>query len=271
MNVEVLRQTPPWEWPPNASELLLESLRDRAREPDEREAAAHLAGDLVVMNDEVAQALASVAGNRSEPESVRAAAAIAFGAVLEQTDIEGFDDDGISEPPILESTLKVVQDTLRRIHDDASEPMLVRRRALEALVRYKEDWQADAVRAAYRNPEHDWKLTAVFAMRFVPGFDKEILSAVKGSDPELKFEAVLAAGAQGVAAAWPTVESLLTTSPSAGRDLLFAAIQAAPGVSPKKARPILEDLADSDDEEIVEAAEDALSMFDPEDDSAFDD
>ena len=43
--------------------------------------------------------------------------------------------------------------------------------------------------------------------------------------------------------------------------------RAAPGVAPKKARPIIEELADSDDEEIVEAAEDALSMFDPELDS----
>jgi hypothetical protein len=214
------------------------------------------------MNDEVAEALASVASDRVEPESLRAAAAIAFGAVLEQTDIEGFEDDGISEPPILESTLQTVLHTLRRIHDDASEGMLLRRRALEAAVRYPEDWHAEAVGAAYRSPEHDWKLTAVFAMQYVPGFDKEILAALAGGDPEIRFEAVRAAGARGVAASWPTIHSLLT-APDTERDLLLAAIEAAPAVSPKKAKPIIEDLADSDDEEIAEAADEALSMFDP--------
>ncbi len=265
MSVELLRSTAPWEWPPNAGETLLESLRDRSRPADEREVAAHLAGDLVVMNDEIAEVLASVASDRSEPESVRAAAAIAFGAVLEQTDIEGFEDDGISEPPILESTLKTVLHTLRQIHEDANEGMLLRRRALEASVRYQQDWHAEAVRAAYRSPEHDWKLTAVFAMQYVPGFDKEILASLVVKDSEIRFEAVRAAGAREVAAAWPTIHSLLT-APGTDRDLFLAAIEASPFVSPKKALPVIQELADSDDEEIAEAADEALSMFESEDD-----
>jgi len=263
MTVERLRQTPPWEWPPDAGATLLSALRDRNLSADERETAAHLAGDLVVMNDDVAEALVSVASDRGEPETLRAAAAIALGPVLEQTEMEGFDDDGVSEPPIAEATLETVLHNLRRIHDDAGEPMLVRRRALEASIRYPQDWHPNAVRAAYRSDEHDWKLTAVFAMQYVRGFEKEIRAELAGSDPELRFEAVRAAGAQELAAAWPTVKSLLT-SPDTDRDLLFAAIEAAAGMSPENARSILEDLADSDDEEIAEAADEALSMMEPE-------
>jgi hypothetical protein len=259
VSVEFLRSTPPWEWPPNAGETLLESLRDRSGASDEREIAAHLAGDLVVMNDEIAEALALIASDRAEPEEVRSAAAIAFGAVLEQTSIEGFDDDGFSEPPIEESTLDAVLHTLRRIHADPNEPLLTRRRALEASVRYPQDWHADAIRAAYDSGERDWQLTAVFGMQYVKGFQKEILAALATDDPELRFEAIRASGAQELSAAWPTIRSLLTT-PETDRDLLLASIEAAALVAPEAAMLILEDLADSDDEEIAEAAEEAISM-----------
>ena len=264
MNIEKLRDTPPWEWPRDARETLLKALRDRGRDAGEREIAAHLAGDMVVMNDEMAEALASVAGDRGESGEVRAAAAVALGPVLETTDIEGFDDDGISEPPITEATLQVLLHTLQRIHDDPAEPMLVRRRAFEASVRYLQDWHSNAVRAAYARPEHDWKLTAVFGMQYVDGFEKEILAVLAGDDPELRFEAVRAAGAQSVAGAWPAIKSILT-SPGTDRDLLLVAIEAAPTVAPEKARKVLLDLADSDDDEIAEAVEDALSMADGED------
>lgn len=258
MNIESLRQTPPWEWPKDAAATLLLSLRDPRRAPDEREVAASLAGDLVVMNDEIAVTLASLASDRAEPENVRAAAAISLGPVLEQTEMEGFEDDGISEPPITERTLKFIQKTLRGIYSDTAEPLLVRRRAFEASVRFPDDWHADAIRAAYSGSEHDWKLTAVFAMQYVPGFDQQILESLASNDPELQFEAVRAAGAQGLAAAWPRIESLLT-SPETDRDLRLAAIEAAVTVAPEKAAPILVDLCDSEDEEIAEAAADAMS------------
>jgi hypothetical protein len=259
MSIELLQQTPPWEWPPDARETLLAGLRDRSRSADEREIAAHLAGDLVVMNDEVAEALVSIVEDRGEADSVRGAAAIALGPVLEQTDIEGFDDDGISEPPIREGTLRTILAALRRVHDDHGDCSLVRRRALEASVRYPEDWHAPAVRAAYSSGQHDWQLTAVFAMQYVNGFEKEILDSLESTEPELQFEAVRAAGAREVAAAWPTVKALLT-SPETDRDLLLAAIDAAAAISPKKALPILGELSDSDDEEIAAAADDAIAM-----------
>jgi hypothetical protein len=153
---------------------------------------------------------------------------------------------------------------LRRIHDDSGEPVRVRRRALEASVRYPQDWHAGAIRAAYDRGEHDWKLTAVFGMQYVDGFDKEILAELAGADAELRFEAVRAAGAQELAGAWPTIKSLLT-SKSTDRDLLMAAIEAAPLVASKKAMPVLAELADSDDHEIAEAAYDAMSFTDEED------
>ena len=51
----------------------------------------------------------------------------------------------------------------------------VKRPILEASVRAPEKWHKNAVAAAYRSKDEDWKLTAVFCMRFIRGFDKQIV------------------------------------------------------------------------------------------------
>jgi hypothetical protein len=54
--------------------------------------AAGLAADLVVMNDELAGVLLEILRRSGETEPLRARAAISLGPVLEQTDLDGFDD-----------------------------------------------------------------------------------------------------------------------------------------------------------------------------------
>ena len=49
--------------------------------------AADLAGDLVVINDALVDALLAIVGNAAEPEELRAKAAISLGPVLEQADM----------------------------------------------------------------------------------------------------------------------------------------------------------------------------------------
>jgi hypothetical protein len=101
-------------------------------------------------------------------------------------------------------------------------------------------------------------LTAVFAMRHVRGFDDQILDALETTDPEIHFEAVDAAGTCQLDAAWPHVLALVN-DPATPKNLLLAAIEAVGLIRPAEARGCLGDLADSDDEEIAEAAEEAIA------------
>jgi hypothetical protein len=119
---------------------------------------------------------------------LRSTAASALGPVLEQTDIDGFDfrDD----VPITERTFRNIQDSLQKLYFDNSIPKQVRRRILEASVRAPESWHEDAIRAAYSSGDKDWVLTAVFSMRWVSGFDAQILEALKSADPEIHYEAI---------------------------------------------------------------------------------
>jgi hypothetical protein len=269
MDINILKDTPPWEWPANTRQILMENLRDGERAASDRIVAAELAGDLVVMDDKMADALLAIVRSAGEPEELRAKAAISLGPVLEEMDTELLDDDP-AEAPIRKKTFGQIQETLRKIHDDAGAPKEVRRRALEASVRSPQDWHKEAIRAAYSSGDEDWKLTATFCMGWIPGFDEQIVEMLDSRNPDIHFEAVCAAGEQGVAAAWPHVSALLA-SEKTEKHLRLAAIGAAATICPEEAEELLVELADSDDEEVAQAADDALLMaqglneFDDED------
>jgi hypothetical protein len=260
MELKFLTCVPPWEWPPDTPELLMKTLRDPRSDASDRVIAADLAGSLTVMDDEMAGVLLSVVRNQTEPEQLRGTAAISLGPVIEATEIEGF-DDVMSDPPIAKETFDEIQETLHRVFADESSPKEARRRALESSVRSPLDWHADAIRAAYSKGDEDWKLTAVFAMQWVAGFDDEIMKSLESRNPDIHREAVHAAGSREVQAAWPHVEALLT-SPGTSKDLLLAAIETAAILRPRQASAILGDLVDSGDEDIAEAVEEALMMAD---------
>jgi len=64
----------------------------------------------------------------------------------------------------------------------------------------------------------------------------------------------------GLKKAWPHVAELLTLS---GKDkaLVFAAIDAASGIDMPEAIPLLENLLNSDDDDIIDAVHEALAML----------
>lgn len=179
MDLKALRKTPPWEWPENTGRMLIDVLRDRGAAGPDRLLAAELAGDFTVIGDELANVLVSILRSADESEMLRGKAAISLGPVLEQADTEGFDEP--DEVPITERTFHEIQESLRKLFRDAGVPKDVRRRILEASVRAPQEWHGDAIRGAYASTDEDWKLTAVFCMRFVRGFEREILAAL-GSD-----------------------------------------------------------------------------------------
>jgi hypothetical protein len=271
MDLKTLKDTPPWEWPEGAGKMFLSILRnDKAKESD-RLVAAELAGDYTVINDELAHALLSILGNSEEPEELRGQAAISLGPAVEQADTYGFED--ADDVLISEDTFRSVHEKLRKLYMDLDVPKEVRRRILEASVRAPQSWHENAVRAAYSSRDKDWKLTAVFCMRFIRGFDDQILESLDSKNPDIHYQAVCAAGNWEVDAAWPHITALVT-SEKTDKDLLLAAIDAVAMIRPQEASEILVDLTASDDEEIVEAAYEAMAMAEPwedEDDEDEDD
>ena len=258
MDIKVLRSTPPWDWPGAAGKTILKTLIDQRAKGSDRLIAAELAGDLVVMNGALANALLAILRSPDEPEKLRARAAISFGALLEQTDLDGFDDPYV-DPPITEETFHTIQDSLQKLFLDAATPKQVRRRILEASVRAPDDWQQTAIAAAYSSGDRDWMLTALFAMRWVRGFDNRILEALNSPDRDIRFEAVQAAGGWALDAAWSHVVDIVNDA-GAPKRLRLAAIEAVGNIRPAEAGVILADLADSRDEDIAEAAFEAMAM-----------
>jgi len=189
---------------------------------------------------------------------LRAAAAIALGPVLEQAETGGFEDP-YDVMPITQRTFRNIQDWLHKLHFDNSIPKEVRRRILEASVRAPEEWHQNAIRAAYSSGDQEWILTAVFSMRWVRGFDEQILEALKSGDAEIQYQAIQAAGNWELAAAWSHILALVRDD-ATPKSLLLAAIGAVASIRPAEAPSVLADLADSDDEEIAEAVDEAIGM-----------
>lgn len=257
-----LEATPPWEWPDDARETLLEKLRDDGANEAERLLAAGLAGEIVVVNEELTKALSAIVANRDASEELRGQAAIALGPVLEEMDFHEPLGDELHEldpPPILPHEFQRIRWELHSLYQNEDTPKLVRRRILEASVRAPEAWHEHAIRNAYDRDDDEWRLTAVFCMGRVPGFVNEILESLDNPDGEVRLEAVRAAGLRELRAASPHVARLLR-SPDTDRQLLLTAIEASVSVRGKATIELLGDLSASEDEEIAEIAEEALTM-----------
>ena len=257
MDVKTLNNTPPWEWPEDAGTTILGVLADKHAEDSDRVLAAELAGEEGVVNDEFADALLAIVGNSGELEELRGRAAISLGPALEHADTFGFDD--ADDLLISEAAFLRIQQSLRDLFLDADVPQDVRRRTLEVSIRAPQEWHDEAVRSAYSSEDGTWKLTAVFCMRFIRGFDDQILESLNSEDPDIHYEAVCAAGSWGVNAALSHVVELAFER-NTDKALRIAAIDAVAGIRPLEARDILADLTVSEGEEIVEAVYEALAI-----------
>ena len=257
MNLKTLEDTPPWEWPQEAHQILLRYLNDQQAGEKDRCLAAALAGDYVVINDPLASKLLAIAHDSTESESMRGNAAISLGTALEHADTMGFDD--ADDILISEELYQRIQATLQSIFQDDKVPAAVRRRILEGSVRAPQKWHAEAIRQAWAEENLNWKITASFCMRFVHGFDEQILAGLQSPEAEVRFQALCAAGNWEVDGAWPFIADLVT-SKDTEKEMLLAAIEAAAQIRPQEAVVLLDDFLDDDDEEISEAAFEALTL-----------
>jgi hypothetical protein len=212
------------------------------------------------MDDDIARAFLDIAASDADQE-IRAGTLVELGPVIEEAGID-YDDDidfGFS-PELGPSVSREMFDTIvREIHvlyEDEAQPRIVRRRALEVLVRDPQPWQMPAIRKHFTSEDPLWKVTAVFAMGYVTGFEKEIAATIASASDELLYEAVAAAGAMRVSATASRIRDL-ATSGSTDPELRLAAIEALPDVDPECGE-ILKALAKSKDVEIAATAEAAL-------------
>lgn len=257
-NVHLVRQLadlPSWEWPEEARNALLAVLGDRQAGPEERRLATELAGDVVVVDDTVANRLLGLLGDAGESDELRGQAAISLGPALELGDLHGFEDEDMT--PISEAVFEAACEALRQAYSDARCPKDVRRRALEAAVRADRGWQAGAVRAAYASDDRDWRQTAVFCMGFLPGFEQHTLADLDDSDERVQREAVRAAALRGLSKAWRKIKAL-ALSEASGKEARLAAIDAVAELRPHQAEEVLAGLLGHEDPEVAGAAREAL-------------
>ena len=257
MELKTFLEIPSWNWPEDVDRKILKVLRDNSVDESERLLAAELASDSTVINDDLAGELLAIVYEDKNSDSLRGRAAISLGPALEYAFIDGFEDP--DDVPISENRFREIQKSLYKLYFDANTPEEVRRRVLEASVRAPQDWHQSAIQEVYSSVDKSWKLTAVFCMRFVRGFNEQVVVALYSEIPEIQYEAVCAAGNWEVDAAWSHIAALIN-SKDTEKYLLLAAIEAVASIRPQEAAQILIDLTQSEDEDIAEAASEAIEM-----------
>jgi hypothetical protein len=256
MNIKMLQSIPPWEWPDDTDKYLLGILKNDQADESDRVLAAEFAGDYVVVNNDLSEALRAIVANDQQTPQLRCRAAISLGVPLEHADTMGFDDP--DDVLISEELFLRIQQKLRNIYMDTDTPDVLRRKILEASVRAPQDWHRQAVQAAYTADDESWKQTAVFCMRYVRGFEPQILESLKSRHRGIHYQAVCAAGIWQIDAAWPQINALIRSNDTE-KPLLLAAIESAASIRPQEAAEVLGDFIDSEDEDIAEAVFEALS------------
>jgi hypothetical protein len=210
---------------------------------------------LTDMDDAIADGFLEVAASDADPE-IRGDAIIGLGPILEECGDDYVDGevapDADMGTPLTFEAFERAKAKLKALYDDESQPKLVRRRAFESLVRDPQPWHRKDIRRHADSGDADWLRTAVFCMGYFDGFDDDILKMLDHSDHELVYEAVRAAGAREIHKAAPRLRELASSSPD--RDVKLEAIAALAYADPD-ADEFLEELSDTDDEEVADAAD----------------
>ena len=158
---------------------------------------------------------------------------------------------------LTEPCVRQIQRTLRAAHDDETNPALVRRRCLEASIRAPQDWHPAAVAAAYTRNDEKWRLTGLFCMGRITGFDTQITECLKVKDPAVLVEAVRSAGLSEVPAAGPRVLEL-AASESTDPRVRHAAIETLATLETEGSDELLIALTESEDPLLAELAYESL-------------
>jgi HEAT repeat protein len=188
----------------------------------------------------------------SDPTSdVRAAAALSLGRFLLLGEYDQID----------KSAARRVEEALLEAYHAPDQDVSVRRRALEALANSSLDELPDMILEAYEDDDDIMRVGAVFAMGRSSDsrWNRYVLDELGSSDSVMLFEAARASGELEIEEALPDLLRLLGDEDIEIRD---AAVWALGRIGGREARRALKACCASDDEDLVEAAEEALAELD---------
>jgi HEAT repeat protein len=187
-----------------------------------------------------------------EDFQVRAAAASALGRFILLGEYE--------EIPDREATK--VQDAVINLLTNEQEELEVRRRALEAISNSSHEIVPGAILEAYEDPERMMRVSSIFAMgrSCDERWNDFVLKEMNSQDDDIRYEAARAAGELGLEEA---VVALGTMATQDDREIQEAAVWSLGEIGGREALRILSALAsdveETDDDDFLEAIEDAIS------------
>lgn len=245
------------ECPEETRPALVEALQ--ADDPELKRRALAFTGELID-GDELAVTHLGLVESADEPVPVRARAALALGPTLERCDL-GFWDSAFEPPPLSRGCFDRLQQRLERVYRSAEAPKLVRRRVFESSVRAPRPWHEGAIRAAWNGEDPDWRLTAVFGMGQLSGFEESLADALNSTDDEILCEALrAAAGRERVPGALKAFRTIAADD-SQSCDCRLAAIEGLRFVDSPDIFNFLEELTRSPDDDIAGTAAWALDEW----------
>lgn len=182
---------------------------------------------------------------------VQAAAALSLGRFVLQGELGQLDQQSSA----------LIEEALHAVITDEKRDLLVQRRALESLAYSGQEYVPQLIAAAYRHDDDSMRISAVHAMgrNADPSWRDYVLAELAATDAAMRFEAARASGELEVADAIPQLIALLDEDDIEVRD---AAVWALGRIGGPEARRALRACCASDDQNLAEAAEDALAELD---------
>jgi hypothetical protein len=205
---------------------------------------------------------------RQDPsQEVRSKALVALGRYIYEGEVASYDFDwGDVEEPMREWELSEedvlrVKEFLLDVIRDESESLDSRRFAMEALSFINEPEVVEIIEEAYRHPDVNMKMSAIFAMGRQGNmcWKEIILQELDNPVPDVQYEAVRAAGESYLEEAAPHLAELARDAED--KELRLAAIFALGRTGGEGVFELLEELTLHPDDEIREVAEAAMEEW----------
>lgn len=189
-------------------------------------------------------------------ETVRSAAASGLGMYVYLGEID----------EISQKQLEKVEETLLKVLE-STEKRQVRRKSLEALGFSSRPEVPSLIHNAFKSNEMDWRISALFAMGRSADqrWKEQVLASLKDPDPEIRFEAIRAAGELELKSArQPIMEMLPEQENRENEDIFKAIIWSLSQIGGSNVRAvmnaIMDQARDEEEEEFIASAMENLEL-----------
>jgi HEAT repeat protein len=195
-------------------------------------------------------------------QEVRSAALIGLGRFIYEGDMADYENadlwGDLMADELPQEDFERTRQFLLDVAHDPQASLDSHRFAVEALSFLTDDEVTELIDQAYNHPNLKMKVSAIFAMgrQGVRRWEKTLLREMDSPVPELRYEAVRAAGESFLETASPKLLEIVRTVPD--NDLKIAAILSLGRTGGDDAFEFLDDLTSSRDQELRQAAAVAL-------------